>query len=40
MMRYCEDCLESFDTEKEGAGFFFCSKCVKKLKGGDEYETN
>lgn len=36
MIRYCENCFENFDTEKEDAGLFFCPKC-NKINGGDEY---
>ncbi len=36
MIRACEKCWVQFDNKKEGAGFFFCSKCSKKLKGREE----
>ncbi|KKN59053.1 hypothetical protein LCGC14_0546080 [marine sediment metagenome] len=35
MIRQCENCWESYDTEKKGANEFHCSKCNKK-KGEEE----
>lgn len=42
MIRPCEDCWTSYDTEREGAGEFFCPKCnIIKCGGlGDGMEKN
>ena len=37
MIKTCEKCWETYDTEKESANEYFCSKC-NKLNGGEENE--
>ncbi|KKN27761.1 hypothetical protein LCGC14_0861110 [marine sediment metagenome] len=28
MIKQCENCWESYDTERKGAGEWFCPKCL------------
>ncbi len=40
MMRYCEECFNNYETEREDASEYFCPKCcIIKLRGdGDGLE--